>query len=190
MTVSSNDIANESLQLIGNNMPPVVGQAPNFDNSSAGVALQKLYTPCVQTVARQWGWDFARNTVALTLTGNSPADPSWLYEYAYPTSGVEVWQLIPATLPDPNNPLPVNWSVGNTQVAGAQTKVIWTNLQNAKANYNNAPTEGTWDPLFREAVVRLLASELAMATMGRPDTAQALLESGAAFESIGEGRPD
>jgi len=37
-------------------------------------------------------------------------------------------------------------------------------------------------------VVRALASELAMALFGKPDVAQMYLESGAAFESIGEGR--
>lgn len=188
MAVTSNDVANQAIQLIGDNQPPVSGHAPTFDNSTAGVALQKLYAPAVATVARQWGWDFARHTATLAFSGNA-APPGWLYEYLYPGT-VEVWQLLPATMADPNNPLPVNWSVGNTLVSGVQTKVLFSNLQNAVAVYNNNPTESTWDPLFREAVVRLLASELAMAIAGRPDTAQALVETGAAFETIGEGRPD
>ena len=189
MTVTSNDVANEALQYIGDNMPPVTGVAPTFDNSPAGLALQKLYVPAVQTVGRQWGWDFARNIVSLTASGNTPP-VGWAYEYLYPSNGIEVWQLIPATITDANNPTPVTWSVGNTLVSAVQTKVIWSNLATAKAAYNNNPNESTWDPIFREAVVRLLASELAMAISGKPDTSQALLESGAAFESLGEGRPD
>ena len=190
MAVTSNDVANQALQLIGDNMPPVAGFAPTFDNSPAGLALQRLYSPAVATVGRQWGWDLARSTVALTLSGN-PAPAGWAFEYLYPSNGIEVWQLASAPpLPDINNPLPQNWNVGNNVISGTQTKVIWSNLANAQATYNNNPSETTWDPLFREAVVRLLASELAMAILGRPDTAAALLQSGAAFESIGETRAD
>lgn len=190
MPVTSQDVANQAIQLIGDNQPPIVGNAPSFDNSPAGVALQKLYTPCVNTVARQWGFDFARNTATLALSGN-PAPGGWTFEYLYPANGVQVWQLMPTPpFADPNNPLPVNWNVGNAVVSAVQTKVIWSNLANAQAVYNNVPTESTWDALFREAVVRLLASELAMAIAGRPDTASELLQSGAAFETAGEARPD
>lgn len=190
MVETSNSVANSAIQLIGDNQPPVVGNAPTFDDSPAGVALQKLYTPCVRTVARQWGFDFARNVAALALTGNV-APMGFLFEYAYPANGVEVWQVMPTPpLADVNNPLPINWDVGNTLVASVQTKVIWTNQANALAVYNNAPSEAAWDPLFREAVVRLLASELAMAIAGRPDTAQELMQSGIAFETVAESRPD
>lgn len=188
MAITSNDIANAALQAIGDNGPQVTGQNPTWDNSTAGVALQKLYTFCVQTVARQFGWDFARNLVTLTLTGNA-APIGYLYEYGYPGQ-VEVWQLVPPTQSDPNNPTPVDWNVGNALVASVQTKVIWSNLQGALAYYNNNPSEAVWDPLFREAVVRLLGSELSIALNGRPDTAEGLLNSGGAFESIGEMRPD
>lgn len=188
MAVDSNTIANQALIIASDNMPAVVGQAPTFDNSTAGKALQSLYTPCVQTVAREFGWDFARASVNLTLTANS-APLGYAFEYLYP-NGVQVWQLLPATITDPNNPTPVNYNVGNAQVSGVQTKVIWTSVPAAKAIYNNAPQESTWDPLFREAVVRLLASELSIALNGRPDTASVLLDSGSAFESIGEMRQD
>ena len=56
-TDTSNSVANEAIALIGDNQPPVVGFYPTFDNSPAGVALQKLYGPTVAAVARQWGWD-------------------------------------------------------------------------------------------------------------------------------------
>ena len=188
MADSSNAVANQAIQYIGDDQPAVQGTFPGFDNSTAGLALQKLYGPCVQTVARQFGWDFARQTVALTLSGNA-APIGFSYEYLYPGT-VEVWQLQPSAVADANNPLPQNWSVGNTLVAGQPTKVIWSNLQNAEATYNSNPVEAVWDPIFREAVVRLLASELSMAIGGRPDLGESLLQSGAAFESIGEGRPD
>lgn len=191
MADSSNAVVNSAIQLIGDNQPPVTGNAPTFDASPAGVAAASLYTPCVRTVARQFGWDFARNTVALTLSGN-PAPVNYGFEYLYPSNGVELWEIQPPITgaTDLNNPLPVNYNVCNTLVAAVQTKVIQCNIAGAIATYNNAPTESTWDPLFREAVVRLLASELAMALEARPDTAAAMLESGARFEQVGETRSD
>lgn len=189
MPVTATDIVNQALMLMGGNQPPVTGNAPNFDTSDSGKAAAALYAPCVQTVSRQFGWDYSRRSVALTTSANAAPFP-WSEEYIYPANGVEVWQLMPASLADPNNPLPVRWSVGNTVVGGIQTKVIWSNLAAALAFYNNNPTETTWDSLFREAVVRLLASEFAMALAGRPETSQNFLESGAAMESLGETRPD
>ena len=189
MGVTSNDIANQAISYIGDNQPAVTGFAPTFDSSPAGKALATFYAAVVATVGRQWGWDLARNTVALTPSGNTPLS-GYLSEYLYPANGIEVWQLVPPTVSDPNNPLPQNWNVCNTLVAAVQTKVIQSNLQNALAVYNNNPNENTWDPLFREAVVRLLANVLAAAIAGRPDTAQAYLDSAGAFETIGEGRAD
>jgi hypothetical protein len=149
---TSNNIANQAIQLIGDNQPEVSGLAPNFDNSPAGIALQVWYYPCVQTVARQFEFDFARSNVALATSGNVAPYP-WSYEYVYPANAVEIWQLLPPAQTDPNDPLPVNWTVGNTLVSGNQQRVIWSNLQNALANVNNAPDENSWDSLFREATV-------------------------------------
>ena len=189
MALDSNAVANEALLYMGGDQPPVSGESPGFDNSTVGQALQYVYEPVVQFVARQFGWDFGRAIVALSLSGN-PAPVGWTYDYLYPTNGVELWQLLPPTIVDVNNPLPVNWSVGNTEVASVQTKVIWTNLQNAIATYHNNPTEATWDPGFHQAVVRLLSSVLASAIGGKPDLTQLLLESSAAVETQAEMRPD
>jgi len=185
--VTSNDIANQALQLMGGNQPPVTGLAPTFDNSTAGIALQKLYAPCVATIAKQFEWPFVRSTVNLSLSGNT-APPPWTVEYVYPASAVEVWQLIPGTVLDANNPLPQNWSIGNSLVNGTQTKVIQTTIANAKAVVNNNPSENTWDVLFREAVVRLLASELSVALAGKPETSKLYLESGGVFTNLAETR--
>lgn len=172
---------------MGGNQSPVVGNSPTFDDSTAGKALRRLYAPCVQMVGRQFGWDFARSMVALTLSGNVAPSP-WAFEYLYPTNGVQVWQLMPGTIVDANNPIPVNWSVGNALVSAAQTKVIWSDLVSARATFNNNPNENTWDAGFREAVVRLLASELSLAIAGKTDAAQLLLQTAGSFEKIAEGR--
>lgn len=187
MTITSNTIVNQAIQMIGDNQPAVTGEAPTFDDSAAGVALQSLYTPCVQTVARQWGWDFARNTVTLTLSPNAAPYP-WTYEYVYPTNGVDVWTLMPSSEDDSNNPSPTNWNPANAVVNGTQQRVIHTNVQSAKAVFNNAPGPEAWDALFREAVVRLLASELAMAIGGAPETSKMMQDSAMGFVNIGKTR--
>lgn len=189
MAVDSNQIVNQAIQYIGDNQPPVTGVAPNFDSSPAGVAAARFYTAVVQTVGRQFGWDFARNTFTLVPSGNVAPDP-WSNEYIYPPAAVQVWELKPAVSVDPNNPLPTNYSIANTLVGGIQTKVIQTNFANAVAVMNNNPSESVWDPGFREAVVRLLASVMSMAIAGKPDVAQAYLESGGSFEQIAESRTD
>lgn len=188
MAIDSNAVANQAIQLVGDNQNSVVGQAPNFDNSAAGQALQQWYAPTVATVARQFGWDFARHTVMLTTTGNAAPFP-WTFEYNYPGT-IELWQIIPGSLADPNNPVPVTWNVGNAVVSAASQRVVWTNLASALGVYNSNPPESAWDPLFRETVVRLLGSVLAAAIAGKPETAQELLQSSGAFEAINEGRND
>ena len=187
-TATATDVVNEALQLIGGNKQPLVtGTAPSFDASPAGVAAANLYLPTVYTVGRRFGWDFARSNVSLTASGNAPP-LGWAYEYIYPSNGIQVWQVTPSTLADPNNPLPVNWQISNAVVAGTQVRVIHTNVSPAFAVFNNAPAPSAWDSLFREAVVRELASAFAMALNGRPDTAQGQLEAAGAFAELGNER--
>ena len=185
---NSQGVANEAITLMGDNQPLVTAGAPNFDNSPAGEALQELYTPTVLAVARDFGWDFARNTATLGLSGNAAPDPNWTYEYVYPGNGVEVWQLLPSVLVDTNNPLPIRWAVGNNLVNNVQTKVIWSKQQNALANYNNAPQESTWDALFLDTVVRRLAAALSTAIAGKADTAAMFNETSSAVEQVNESR--
>lgn len=182
------DIVNQAIQYIGNNQKPVTGSYPGFDNSPAGVAASNLYGPCVQTVMKQYGWDFGRTVAALTTSGNTAPLP-WTYEYIYPADGLTVLQLMPPSLADKNNPAPIEWTIGNVLVSAAPTKVIWSNQVTASAVYSNFPPPGVWDVGFREAVVRLLASEMAMAVAGKPDVSEKNLESAGAFEGAAEGRP-
>lgn len=188
---TSNDVANEALMLMGNaNQTPVTGVNPTWDDSDAGVALQYLYGPCVAAAARQWAWDFVRSTVTLSLSGNTAPVP-YNYEYTYPAAAVEVLQLFPGgVVLDDNNPVPQNWVVGNAVVSGSQGRVIWTNVASAKAVINNNPNENTWDSLFRASVVRLLASELAIALAGKPETSTVLLDSSSMFAAIAKTRED
>lgn len=184
------EIVNQAIMLIGDNQAPVTGNAPNFDDSTAGKAARYLYAPTVATVQRKWGWDASRNVVALVKTMQASPVGMGAFEYLYPPNGIQVWQIMPVAVADPYNPLPINWTVGNTLVSAVQKKVIWTDEDNARAVYNNNPGPDLWDAGFREAVVSLLANALAMAVAGKPDAADAMLKRFGAFEGIGETRGD
>jgi len=189
MPVTPADVVNQALQMSGNNQPAVTGQPPLFDSTPAGVAAAKLYAPCVAFVARQYEWDMARQQIVLAASGRTPP-PGWSYEYLYPTNGVEIWQILPTAVGDPNNPLPTNWVVANALIGSpaSQVKVIWTNVGGAQAIYNNNPGPDVWDPGFRESVARLLASEFAIALAGRPETSSALLQSAGGVVEIAKTR--
>lgn len=176
MPTIATDIVNQALFLMGDREPAVTGNAPNFDNSVQGVAAKWLYAPCVAAVARTYEWDFARKVVNLSLSGN-PAQLGFTFEYLYPTNGIEVWNVVDPDF-DPMNPLPTNWTVNNALVSSVQTKVIWTDIADAIAVYNNNPTPDLWDAGFREAVVRRLAGEFARALAGRNETGESLEQSG------------
>ena len=59
--------------------------------------------------------------------------------------------------------------------------------QNAIAVYtSNIPTVDEWDTAFREAVVRRLATPLAMALAGRPDFSRELLTESEQYAQMSE----
>lgn len=186
---TSTSVANQAILLIGDNQPLVTGVAPTFDNSTAGIALSQIYVPTVQEVQRQFTWDSSRRTVALAQSGNvAPYPFGYTGEYVYPANGIEVWEIQPLVPADLNDPLPSQWTVGNTTVNGAQTKVIWTSLAAPYATYNNSPNESTWDAGFQEAVVRAIAAKLAVAIAGKPDTAQYMAGSAAQAAALNKTR--
>ncbi len=190
MAQDSNAVANAALQRIGGNMPSVAGQNPTWDSSAAGVALQKLYTFCVQTVQGRFAWDASRRLIALVASGNvAPFPFGFTGEYLYPSNGIEIWQVQPRVPVDINDPLPVDMDIGNTLVNGVQTKVIWTSLASPYAAYNNNVTESAWDSDFVEAVVTFLASQLAIALEGKPETAMLAAQMSDKVIQGGAGRP-
>lgn len=302
-------VVNRAIQLVGgwNNQGPVTGVPPYFNNSTQGLAAGVVYDECVQTVGRQFGWDFSRNIATLTNTGNT-APLGWLYEYIYPTSGIQVRQVLPPDADiDSLDPRPQRWNVGSaiggsvaasgsidfslnpsngqtitlnsrvftfvtsggwpsvqtnyqiniggnlggtlffleqalttgatyladsklnvasysipttsllidyiipgvggnsytlaasnatpsgpTLTGGVTTlqKVIWTDIADAQAVITGQPNEATWDALFAESVVQMLASKLSLALASKPDSSKLAAQQGIAAEQAGETRTD
>lgn len=136
--VTSADIVNQALQQTGgyNNAGAVTGSPPTFDDTPAGLAAGIIYNPVVQYIARQFGWDFSRSVTALEVTGNA-GELGFALEYIFPTDAVQLRQVLPPQADiDPNNPLPVRWTVGNA-IGGA---VAATGYIHFAANPSNGQT--------------------------------------------------
>lgn len=201
--VQSVDIVNRAIGLIGDNQPLVTGSGnyptPTFDTSPAGLAASVIYVDAVNTMARQHSYDCLRKTLALVLTGRVAPFP-WAYEYQYPADMIQLWQIIPGSaLPpagnlapvwmlDNNDPKPTRWSVATDTISGIVTKVILSNDAGALAVYGAMPNENVWDAGFTHTVVRFLASELAMAIAGRPETSARELQNTGQFAAMAQRR--
>ena len=166
------------------------------DGSPAAVAANTVYAPTVQLMLREIEPDFARTTVALSLSAAPSPIPPWAFEYLWPDDMVRLRQVRPpgsglGALTDPNDPQPVRAMVDFDTIASVVTKVILTNQQSALAVYTSSSiTEALWDSVFADAVVRRLANPLAMALAGRPDFAEKILMQSAQMASTAEAVDD
>lgn len=160
----------------------LTGTAPNFDSSAAAQACALLYQPAWQMMLRQQDTEFSRRTVSLTAAG-TPTYP-WSNAYQYPDDCLKIRSVVPATW-DPNDPQPVRWSEQDQVIATVPTRIILTNVPNAELVYTTSSvTPAIWDTNFEEAVVRFLASQLALAIAGRPDLSRTLLgQAGSILQS-------
>lgn len=180
------DIVNQALQDIGA-QATVSGNNPAFDGSAMGNYAGILYTPAMLFLLRQQDWEFAFNQEPLVLTGSAAPTP-WSFEYVFPDDCVKVRSIYPPAW-DANDPQAVRWSFKAGIVSGVEKRLILCNVQNAALAYTTSTvTENMFTNDFREAFVRLLASELAMAAAGRPDFATKLLEWSGGIASEGPGR--
>ena len=59
------------------------------------VVLNEFYDSAKEQVLKDFDWNFASAYRELTLTGNIPQNPKFLYEYDYPNDCVFARELIP-----------------------------------------------------------------------------------------------
>lgn len=191
--VSSVDICNRALAQIAEipSAQPISSLSPPAgDSLAAANACSILYNPIYLAVLRQYEWDFARLTASLVAWGPEFVAPAmWPYAYFYPSDCIQLRQVLPTTLADPYDPQPVRHAVAETGSATGSTKLILTTVSPAYAVYTADIADPTmWDWAFAEAMVRALASALALTLAGRPDFSREKLTEAAQFESIAESR--
>lgn len=176
MTTSA-DIVNRALAEIGQQQT-VTGTLPTFDGSSTGIAAGQLYQAAVNMLLRNEDYEFSKAYVVLTQTAATPVPP-WAYQFFYPSDCLRVRQVCPRTW-DALDPQAVTWDVQTVVILSVPTRVILSNEGNAGLFYTTSNvTENEWDPMFAEAAVRYIASEMVIAIGGRPDLSEKkLAESG------------
>ena len=95
---------------------------------------------------------------------------------------------MPATW-NQNDPQAIRWSEQNQSISSTPTRIILTNIPAAELVYTTSNlTPDVWDPTFQEAVVRFLASQLALTLSCRPDLAKGLLGQAGQIIQSGEAR--
>ncbi len=164
----------------------MTGTLPNFDQSAAAQACALLYVPAWQMLLREQDTEFSR--VANFLVPGGAPDFPWSYSYFYPVDCLKIRSVVPANW-NLNDPQAIRWSEQIQDISSASTRVIFTNVPNAVLVYTTlAVTPAIWDSNFEESVVRLLASELALALAGRPDLSRTLLGQAGNILQSGEGK--
>lgn len=178
------DLVNRALLEIGA-QAQVTGVNPTFDATPYGNAAGILYSPAVNFLLRQQDWEFALVKAPLVLVGNSYP---FAFSYVYPVDCQRIRQIYPTTW-DLDDPQPITWSFDAQVLSGVETRLILTDVENAIIAYTtNELIEDQFDPVFQEALVRLLASEDAMGLAGRPDFAAKMLEWSGGIAADGGGK--
>lgn len=173
------DLANNSLTRLGFKL--TVGSL--LDGSDHANTILQVYAQTRDEVLRNFDYDFAQRTVALTLLKQAPAggyfppnawNPTtyppigWTYEYAFPDDAIKIRTVKqqPAFL---MNAAPLPWpfsEYNDTNISPAQRTIV-TNVPDAIAVYTGRVTDPTeWDVSFAEAFAAALARRVAAGLVG------------------------
>lgn len=155
---SSEDIVNAALARIGYRMR--IGSI--FDGSEASKPALDIYAQTRDALQREEEWTFTW-TSAPGVPAGGAAPIRWAFSYLYPANCIRLRDIVsPGELVDPNNPLPNQWDVGSSLIAGVVTKVVNCNLANAQLIFDQQVTNpAVWDAGFTEAFIASLARRLA-----------------------------
>jgi hypothetical protein len=144
-----------------------------FDGSDHASSILDIYGQTRDQMLREYDYDFAEQTAALTLlkfvpTAGYPWDPvsmppaGWAFEYAFPSNALKI-RIIQ---PQPNflfNPDPqfYPFSEYNDPRFTPPQRVLLSNVQNAQASFTARITDPTtWDVAFTDALAIRLAALL------------------------------
>lgn len=96
-------------------------------NDKNTIILNEFYESAKEQVLKDFDWNFANSYRELTLTGNIPQNPKFLYEYDYPNDCVFAREIIPYV----NNEI-VEFEIAANTIGN---KVINTNITPAVLRY-------------------------------------------------------
>lgn len=159
--VTSADICNQALAAIAAKSR-VTSIAPPDTGSIEAEQCARYYNEAIETLLEMHEWSFATKRVALTEAGDTDTT-SWLFRYVIPSDMCRLIAVLPEGVTSDHI------SAGVRAPAEAVRELdedgvlrIYTNEENATLRYTAFITDpNAWSPLFRQALVALLASKIA-----------------------------
>lgn len=137
------------------------------DPSTEAQMCARYYPHCLSLLLDDYTWEWTKRVVDLAQRSTNERSPEWTYAYSMPSDCAQALRLMPTTATvtdqtlwrDPlDQPVPRWWE--NFVV---ENDVLYTNIANARLEYAcNAADESVFPPLFREALRKLLAANLAV----------------------------
>lgn len=191
------DVANVALVRMGFKLR--VGTL--FDGSEHAQDVLEIYGQTRDEMLREFDYDFAQRSVALTLLKSAPpggyfppnlwnpaANPpiGWAFEYAFPTDAIKIRTIKPQPLFIVNaDPQPYDFTEGNDSLLTPAQRVILTNVGSAVAVYTGRVTDPTtWDVAFTDALAARLAALLGPLLM--PESTKITLPIATAEQAMSE----
>lgn len=161
------------------------------DGSVEADAISVLWNSTFEALARSAQWNCLTRQVTLSLlaaasgtpenpNGIGPVPPTpWLYQYAYPSDGLDIRYIVPSLPVQVGGQIPAttinnaagSWIPGGSQIPyvvssigdvnNSPINVVLTNQSQAQAVYTlNQSNPAAWDSLFQQAMVASLGAYL------------------------------
>lgn len=155
--------------------PPIAD--PNEQSKEAQLC-QRYYPHALARTMGDYPWNFAKRVQSLALLASNERSVEWAYAYSLPSDCAFAIRLLPTGAYIPLT----TWALGYSPLPPppdayafkVENGVLYTNVQDAVLEYTvYSVDESVMPPLFREAVRRMLAADLAIPLRDSPNLAAA-----------------
>jgi hypothetical protein len=159
MASSAVEICNRALIFLG--VSKTIQDLEN-ENSKEARVMRQIYDDCRKDVLEAHDWGFARGRKILA-TSAQEAPSNWAYRYAIPANCIAIRSLV-NPVGDDAPPVPFDTEL----LDDGETSSIVTDLDEAEAYFTRDITDpNRFTSLFRTALARLIASNVAFAITGK-----------------------
>jgi len=160
--VTAETICNQALAAVSAKSR-ITSISPPDSGSVEAEQCSRYYNECIETLLEMHEWAFATKRVELTEAGDTDTT-SWLFRYVVPADLCRAIAVLPEGVThDRISSGGVRAPVEFVRELDADGVLrIYTNEENATLRYTAFVTNpNAWSPLFRQALVALLASKIA-----------------------------
>lgn len=159
--VTAETICNQALAAISAKSR-ITSISPPDVGSIEAEQCSRFYSECIETLLEMHEWSFATKRVALTEAGDTDTT-SWLFRYEIPGDMCRAIAVLPEGVTHDQMSAGVRSTVEFVRELDSDGVLrIYTNEENATLRYTAFVTNpNAWSPLFRQALVALLASKIA-----------------------------